>query len=238
MAGFAGFSPDALKFLQALKKNNSREWFQPRKEEYERLWRNPMIELVTALHSGMEKFAPEYVHDPAKAVLRIYRDTRFSKNKTPYKTHVAVTLRRMGLDKEGGAFYFHVDEAGLLVAGGVYAPMPEELRAIRALLEERGGEFRKLLKAPKLVTTMGELQGEMLTRVPKGFEPDHPSADLLRRKQFFFQTTVGPEAVTTPELYPELLKRIKALYPVVEYLNAPLLALAKGKDSRFLSDFA
>jgi uncharacterized protein (TIGR02453 family) len=239
MAGFAGFSPEALKFLKALKKNNEREWFQPRKEEYERLWRMPMIELVTALQGEMMKFVPEYAQDdPAKAVFRIYRDTRFSKNKTPYKTHVAASFRRHGLSKEGGGFYFHVEEKGLTIAAGVYSPMPDELRAIREHLTEHYEEFDKILKTPKNKALTGELRGDSLTRVPKGFDPEHPAADLLRKKQFYFDVTLGPEIVTTPAIYTELLRRFKAMTPTVEFLNAPLLGLAKGKDARFLSDFA
>ncbi len=137
MAGFPGFSADALKFLKALKKNNTREWFQPRKEEYERLCRTPMIELVTALQGDVAKFAPEYAQqDPAKSVFRIYRDTRFSKNKTPYKTHVAASLRRSGLNKDGGGFYNQIEEAGLLIAAGVFARLPDEMRAIRMHFSE------------------------------------------------------------------------------------------------------
>jgi uncharacterized protein (TIGR02453 family) len=239
MAGFPGFSPEALKFLKALKKNNQREWFQPRKEEYERLWRMPMIELVTALHSDMMKFAPEYVQEPTKAVMRIYRDTRFSKNKTPYKTYVAAALRRSGLSKDGsGTFYFHVDEKGLLIAAGVYAPAPDELRAIREHLAQNYLPFEKMLKAAKTKALTGDLQGNSLTRVPKGFDASHPAADLLRRKQFYFLVTLPIEMVTTPAVYPELLKRIKAMTPAVDFLNTPLLGMAKSKDSRFLSDFA
>jgi uncharacterized protein (TIGR02453 family) len=237
MAGFAGFSPDALKFLKALKKNNEREWFQPRKEEYERLWRAPMIELVSALQTDMMKFAPEHVQDPAKAVFRIYRDTRFSKNKTPYKTHVAASLRRNGLSKDGGGFYFHIEEKGVVFAAGVYAPMPDELRAIRTHLAEHYEEFDKMLKAAKLKSLVGELHGETLTRVPKGFDAEHPAADLVRRKQFYFDVALGAELATTPAMYRELLKRIQVTAPVVEFLNAPLLGLAKGKDTRYLSDF-
>jgi uncharacterized protein (TIGR02453 family) len=237
MAGFAGFSNDGLKFLKALKKNNRREWFQPRKEEYERLWRTPMIELVTALQAEAIKFAPGHVQDPAKAVLRIYRDTRFSKNKTPYKTYVAAALRSTGLSKDGsGVFYFHIDETGLFIAGGVYAPMPDELRALREYLAEHYEQFRKLTGAAKFKSLAGELHGEQLTRVPKGFDPEHPAADLLRRKQFYFDVQLGPEVVTSPAIYTELVKRFKAMAPVVEFLNTPLRGLLKAKDSRFLSD--
>jgi len=239
MAVFPGFSAEALKFLKALKKNNTREWFQPRKEEYERLWRTPMIELVTALQAEVTKFAPEYAQqDPAKSVMRIYRDTRFSKNKTPYKTYVAASLRRSGLNKDGGGFYFHIGEEGLLIAAGVYAPMPDELRAIRQHFGEHFEQWRKMVGSAKFRALAGELQGDTLTKVPKGFDPEHPAAQLLKMKQFYFSVTPGTELVTTPAVYTELVKRIKVMTPAVEFLNTPLLGLVKSKDSRFLGDYA
>jgi uncharacterized protein (TIGR02453 family) len=239
MAAFAGFSPDAMKFLKALKKNNQREWFQPRKEEYESLWRKPMIELVAVLQAEMTKFAPQYVQqDPAKAVMRVYRDTRFSKNKTPYKTYVAAGLRRNGTSKEGGGFYFHIDEKELLIAAGVYSPMPDELREIRRYLGENHESFRKITGTAKFRVLAGELQGEALQKVPKGFEAEHPAAELLKKKQFYFQVTQDSSIATTAELPGELLRRIKLMAPAVEFLNQPLLGMVKGKESRFLSDFA
>jgi uncharacterized protein (TIGR02453 family) len=239
MANFAGFSPEAMKFLKALKKNNRREWFQPRKETYEKLWRAPMIAMVEALQKEMLSFAPDYLQDPSKAVMRIYRDTRFSKNKTPYKTFVGAALRRSGLSKDGSAsFYFHIDENGLLFAGGVYMPMPDELRAIREYMSEHHEEFLKLIKPPKFKALLGDLHGSTLTRVPKGFDCEHPAADLIKRKQYFFDVTLPPEIVTTPAVYTEVLKRIKASTQVNDFLNRPLLGLVKPKDSRFLGDFA
>src|SRR5271169_4367613 len=103
---FAGFPPEALTFLRALKKHNEREWFQPRKETYEEKVKAPMIELVAVLMQRLADFAPEYVADPAKAVYRIYRDTRFSKDKTPYKTHIAAVFTPQGQGKESGAGYY------------------------------------------------------------------------------------------------------------------------------------
>jgi uncharacterized protein (TIGR02453 family) len=240
MAGFPGFTPEALKFLKALKKNNTREWFQPRKEDYERLWRTPMIDLVTALQAEVAKIAPELAgQDPAKAVMRIYRDTRFSKDKTPYKTWVAASLGRGGgMAKGGGGLYFHVGEEGAVIAGGIYAPSPEELRAVREYLSEHYEQFRKMIGAAKFKSLMGELQGETLTRVPKGFDCAHPAEDLLRKKQFYFHITLGADLVTTSALYSEMAKRLKSVVPVVEFMNVPILGLAKAKDSRFLSDFA
>ncbi|MDQ2901160.1 MAG: DUF2461 domain-containing protein, partial [Acidobacteriota bacterium] len=103
---FAGFPPEGIEFLRDLKANNDREWFQPRKAQFEEKVRGPMLELVSEIHAGMMKFAPEYVGDPVKGVYRIYRDTRFSKNKTPYKTHIAALFWRRGLGKDDGAGMF------------------------------------------------------------------------------------------------------------------------------------
>lgn len=222
-----------MRFLRSLARNNDREWFQPRKQRYEELWKAPMTELVTVLHVHMAKFAPEYVQDPAKAVARIYRDTRFSKDKTPYKTYVSAVLRRRGLSKDGSAqFYFHVDSKEVVMAGGCYMPSADELRAIRMYLSEHHAGFLRLTRSPKLKAAMGELQGERLTRAPKGF----PDIDILRHKQLYFALHVDSAIATTPQLFTELLASLRAVTPVLDFLNEPLLGLTKADDSRFLSD--
>src|SRR5215813_11535871 len=176
---FSGFSPDALAFLRALKRNNRREWFQPRKEKYEALIKAPMCELVECLNAEFPRFAPDYVTPPSKAVYRIYRDTRFSHDKTPYKTHIsAIFPHRTAIKREGAVFYMHFTEKDILAFGGVYGPERDELLAYRTLLAEHHEEFRALLRDKKLRRTVGDLQGEQMTRVPKGFAPDHPAEDL------------------------------------------------------------
>src|SRR3981081_201782 len=102
-SGFGGFPPEAMPFFRGLKKNNTREWFQPRKEIYEEKVKGPMLELVTALMRRVASSAPAHSADPKKAIYRIYRDTRFSKNKTPYKAHIAAVFPRRSLEKHGGA---------------------------------------------------------------------------------------------------------------------------------------
>lgn len=192
-----------------------------------------MTELIAALHVPMKKFAPEYVQDPAKAVARIYRDTRFSKDKTPYKTNVSAVLRRRGLSKDGSAqFYMHVDAKQLVLAAGCYMPAADELRAIRMHISEHYAKFEKLCRAPKLKSAMGALSGEQLTRPPKGF-PDLP---LLRNKQFYFALHTDSALATTPELFKTVLGCLRAAIPVMDFLNAPLLGLTKADDTRFLSD--
>src|SRR5579863_6977269 len=166
---FPGFPPEALKFLRGLERNNRREWFQPRKEIFETKVKAPMIDLVEAINAELPGFAPEHVNDPKKAIYRIYRDTRFSPDKTPYKTHIAAIFPRRGREKHASAgFYCGVSLEGIEVAGGIYMPGPQELLAIRTWLADRHAEFRKAAAGPRKL--MGGLQGESLQRIPKGFD--------------------------------------------------------------------
>ena len=229
---FPGFSRDALSFLRALKRNNRREWFQPRKEKYESLIRIPMLELVSCLNQEFARFAPEYITPPQKALYRIYRDTRFSKDKTPYKTHIsAIFPRHTALKREGSVFYFHFTEKEILVFGGVWAPERDELLAYRTLLQDHYGEFQEILADKKLKRTLGGLQGEQLTRMPKGFPVDHPAERLLRHRQWFLEATLDIGLLTTPRLLPEMVKRFELMAPFVEFLNRPFAQ--KSKAARF-----
>ena len=159
-AGFPGFPPEGIEFLRALAKNNRREWFRPRKQVYEEKVRRPMIELVARVTAAMASFAPDYVVAPEKAIFRIYRDTRFSKDKTPYKTHIAAVFHRRGTGKEsGGGLYFSVSPKEVEVAGGFYMPSPQTLLAIRTHLAGRHEEFRGLIAQRKLRRLLGEMQG-------------------------------------------------------------------------------
>ncbi len=222
-AGFAGFPEEGIQFLRALKKNNRREWFQPRKHVYDEQVKAPMLELVAALNAEMMAFAPAYVREPAEAVYRIYRDTRFSPDKTPYKTHIAAVFTRRGFDRHAGAgLYFSVSPEEIEVAAGVYMPGPETLRTIRLHLLENHEEFRRIASARPLCALMGELKGDRLSRVPKGFPADHPAADLVRYKQWLFWAMLDPPLAMTPDLFEEVLTRFRAVAPFVEFLNAPL----------------
>lgn len=236
-SAFAGFPEEGIKFLRALKRNNRREWFQPRKHVYEEQVKAPMLELVAALNAEMMAFAPDYVSEPSDAVFRIYRDTRFSPDKTPYKKHIAAAFKRSGFDRHAGAgLYFSVSAAEIEIAAGVYMPAPEELRAIRMHLLENHEEFRRLTADGGLRTAMGELQGDRLSRVPKGFPAEHPAADLVRYKQLLFWVLLDPQLATSPKLFDEVLTRFRVLTPFVEFLNTPLLrARQKPGPAKFLN---
>ncbi|HEY7337543.1 MAG TPA: DUF2461 domain-containing protein [Bryobacteraceae bacterium] len=223
---FSGFPPEALKFLRALARNNNREWFQPRKETFETKVKAPMMELVEAINAEFVRFVPDHITDPKKAIYRIYRDTRFSADKTPYKTHLAAIFPCRGMERHSSAgFYFHIAPAALAVAMGAYMPGPEELFAIRNWLTEHHEEFNAALKSPR--KTMGELQGDSLARSPKGFDPAHPASELVRRKAWFFGAELPAEMAESPKLLDEIVKRFRAGAPVIAMLNAPLIGRAK-----------
>jgi len=236
MTKFSGFSPQALGFLRNLKRNNRREWFQPRKAQYESLIKLPMLELIGCLNQEFARFAPDYETPPQKATYRIYRDTRFSKDKSPYKTHIsAIFPRHTAVKREGAVFYFHFTEKELLIFGGVYMPERDELLAYRTLLQESHADLEEILRDKKLRRILGELQGEQLSRMPKGFPPDHPAESLLRRKQWYLEATLEPELLTSPRLLPELAKHFEIMAPMVEFLNRAIVKKAKPKKMAFMA---
>src|ERR1035438_5552021 len=201
-AGFQGFSPEAMAFLRGLARHNKREWFQPRKAVYEEQVKLPMRELVEALNGAMTSFAPEYSTDPDKAIYRIYRDTRFSTDKTPYKTHVAASFHRRGTGPHKyGGYYLQVSHKEVAVGGGVYMPEPPVLLEIRRHIAEHPAEFRKILAAQPVRQLLGEVQGEQLARVPKGFCSTDPAAGLLRFKSFILYTELSPDLAITPQMF-------------------------------------
>lgn len=232
---FPGFSPDALSFLRALKRNNRREWFQPRKEKYEALIKAPMLEMVAALNEELARFAPDYVTPPEKAVYRIYRDTRFSPDKTPYKTHIAAIFpHHRAVKREGAVFYLHFTEKEVLAFAGVYSPDRDELLAYRTLLQEHHSELQEILAGKTLRKTVGKLQGEQLSRMPKGFPVDHPAEGLLRQKQWYLESMLDVKLLTSPRLVPELAKRFQLMAPMVEFLNRPFAQKSKPKKMLFM----
>ena len=172
---FAGFRPEALQFLVDLADNNTREWFQPRKAEFERLLKTPLEELCVALEGEFRARDIPLHADPAKSPFRIYRDTRFSKDKSPYKTNIGATLSKGG--------YVSFSAEGLGVGSGMYMPMPDQLDRLRRAIadDKKGGQLVKLVEA---VRTKGiEVSAhEELKTAPKGYPKDHPRIDLLRMK--------------------------------------------------------
>jgi uncharacterized protein (TIGR02453 family) len=234
---FPGFPREGIAFLRNLANNNDREWFTPRKETYEAQVRQPMFALLDAVQHEMARFAPAYLGDPAKALYRIYRDTRFSKDKTPYKTHAGALLWHNSTQKnEGASFYFAISPKSLDIAGGLYSPDPQGLLAVRHHIAEDPAAFRATFEGRKVKKLMGDLQGEALTRVPKGFDPASPAADLLRQKQLILFCQLPVETAMAPKVVSEIVTRFEAMLPFVAFLNAPLVEqkLKQRRDREFL----
>ena len=221
------FTPRTLSFLRALKRNNDREWFRARKDEYERHVRQPMIALLEQLAGDLRSFAPDLVCDPKTSLFRIYRDTRFSGDKSPLKTHVAARFPMRGLGRGTGAgLYFEIAPQWVWIGGGIYQPSAAELRAIRAHISDTYPTMQRLATAKAFTRMMGGLTGEQLTRVPTGYSKDHPAADYLRYKQFLAGREREAAFATHPKFYRELLDSFRATAPLVMFLNEALVTRA------------
>lgn len=231
------FSPEALKFLRGLARNNSREWFEPRKPIYEREIKAPMLALIGEINDAFVEFGADYIRPPQKCMFRIYRDTRFSADKSPYKNRIAAWWRRDGLDRtSGGGFYFHLSAKELVIAAGVYRPEREQLLAIRTYLLEHHKEFRRLFEARKLRRLMGEFDGLRLSRPPKGFPKEHPAMDLIACRQWGVSATLPAEIALKPTLHREIVSRFRVATPLIEFLNRPLITRT-GKPKGLLNFF-
>jgi len=221
----AHLSPEGLKFLRGLARNNDREWFTPRKAVFEAELKEPMLAIIRKVNAAMEGFAPAYVRPAEKCLFRIYRDTRFSADKKPYKTHVAAWWMPEGLEKTSGAgFYFHVDAKEVVIAAGAWMPAKDQLAAIRHWLLDHHAEFRALIATPAVRKSFAEFEGNPLARSPKGFPAEHPALDLIRCRQWGLSTTLFSSAALEADFAAQLVRAFKLAAPVVEALNTPILA--------------
>ncbi len=219
------FTPKTLAFLRALKRNNDRDWFRERKDDYERHVRAPLVETVGRLAADMPRFAPELMADPKKSLFRIYRDTRFSEDKSPLKTNAAAVFPPRGFPRHAGAgLYFEIAPDWTWIGGGLYMPPPAALHAIRAQIASSHPSLHRIVTSKTFKDVLGELQGDQLIRVPSGYAKDHPAAQYLRRKQFLGFREFPAEFAYGEDFYPELLRTFKALTPLVRYLNEAIKA--------------
>ncbi len=218
---FSGFSPEAFRFLRSLKRNNRREWFQPRKEKYEQVLRLPMMALVCEIGEHARKFAPEIRFNPKDAVLRIYRDTRFSKDKTPYKTNIAATLPfgTYGKDMGSPGLYFQIEPGEVFLGGGLWMPNSEQLRKIRESIMNNPDEFLSIVENRNFKKHFGEIKGERLKTVPRGVLPTHPMIDYLRMKQFYVSVNIDDKAALKKDFPKKIAKEFEHMIPLLRWIN-------------------
>jgi uncharacterized protein (TIGR02453 family) len=226
---FTGFRPEAIEFLADLAQNNDRGWFQPRKNDYERLLKEPMEDFVAAL---AERFAAHRLPlqaDPKTSIFRIYRDTRFAKDKSPYKTHLGASFP--WVEGSGGdasishtehrnGAYFHLQPGENFAGGGMWHASKPLLDAFRQSILDDEQRVRDALEDPAFIAEFGPVEShETLKRVPPGFPPDHPMAEMLRYKDIVFGRRLSDDEVYSPDL-PDILARAYATAtPVFRYLS-------------------
>lgn len=230
------FTPRTLSFLRALERHNDRSWFAAHRGEYDAHVRGPMIALVERLAADFDRVAPELVATPQASLFRIYRDTRFSRDKSPFKTQASARFPCRGLERGAGAgLYLEIAPRWVWMGGGFYAPEPRELRLVRARLAERPREFSHMVGAPGFRRTLGALQGARLQRVPRGYPPDHPAAEFLKHKQLYAGCQRPAAFAHAPGFYRELLGVFRRVLPLVRFLNAPLLEAPR--EFRMIDDY-
>ena len=229
---FTGFRPEAIQFLADLAANNERDWFQPRKAEFERLLKTPLEDLCVALEEQFRARDIPLHADPMKSPFRIYRDTRFSKDKSPYKTHLAASFGWAGdgVDAAAGRShtenvhasggYFHLQPGEIYVGGGVWHPDSAWLTAFRRRLVDNLAGLQAIVEAPEFKDEFGKVgdDGESLKRVPPGFPADHPAADLLRLKNVTFGRRLADADATSPNLPVIIADSFAAGTPLMRYL--------------------
>jgi uncharacterized protein (TIGR02453 family) len=218
------FSSKSIAFLRKLKKNNDRAWFHAHRDEYERHLRAPMVEVVDRLAQDLGGFAPALVADPKVSLFRPWRDTRFSEDKAPLKTNIAASFPNRVLGRMNGAgMYLEVATTWVWIGGGVYSPDSGQLHAIREHIADNLREFGAIIEAPAF-RKLGGLKGDTISRVPRGWPRDHPAAPFLMHKQFLGFREEPAEFAARPDFYRQLVGTLKALAPLVAFLNEPLLA--------------
>ncbi|MCK0159542.1 DUF2461 domain-containing protein [Allomuricauda sp. F6463D] len=224
MASNNTISKNVFDFLDLLEKNNNREWFESHKSTF----KTHQSEVKSFFESVKENLNQ---HDDIEKMklFRIYRDVRFSKDKTPYKSHFAGSFSRLGSHIRGG-YYIHIKPGASLLATGFWAPNKEDLFRIRKELEMDAGEFRKVVNQEELKAIWGDLSGDELKTAPKGFDKEHSDIDLIRKKQFVFVRNLTDKEVLSSSFLNEVDKSFKAIRPYFDLMSNILTTNLNGES--------
>lgn len=218
---FEGFPKGCIKFLKQLKRNNNREWFEKHKEEFERNVKTPMLSFIAALQPHFIQFASEFDLNPKRSIFRIYRDIRFSSDKTPYKTHIAAHFVLRGMPKGfiGSGYYIQIEPGEFFVGGGIYLPDNDQLKKIRNAIAVHGKEFISIIENRKFKKRFSPFGWLKLQRVPKGYDESNPMADWLKYKQFFVGVSLSESKCYSKSLVNEVADICEEASPLVRFLN-------------------
>ncbi len=213
------FEPSLFTFLEALRMNNNREWFQVNKARYEAEVRDPMRRFIGDFGPHLRTISSHFVADPRAnggSLFRIYRDVRFSKDKSPYKTNVGAQFRHAaGRDVHAPGFYLHLEPGNVFIAGGVWHPDRRALNQIRDAIVEHPQQWKRLTKALHLA-------GDTLKRPPKGYDPEHPLLVDLKRKDFIAHADFTPDQACTPNFMSLFTQTCQTFAPLTRFLTQAL----------------
>lgn len=214
--------------MRQLKQNNNREWFAQNKETYQQ-----QLELVEVFTAGLLNMmnTHDVIETPSakKALHRIYRDIRFSKDKTPFKTNWSGNFKRAGKHRRGG-YYFHLEPGNTFVGGGFWAPNAPDLKRIRDDIAFDASPLQKIINSTEFKTTFGVLEGEQLKTAPKGYAADHEAIDLLRYKQFLVRKRFTDAEALQPDFLNRASDTFKAMRPFFDYMSDVLTANVNGEE--------
>jgi uncharacterized protein (TIGR02453 family) len=214
----SAISKDTLQFLKQLKLNNNKPWFEKNRPAYEKA-RAEWIAFISRLVEGIRKIERIPEKDPARYIHRIYRDIRFSKDKTPYKTHFSAIIER-GVENKKCPLYLQIQPDRSMMGGGIWDPSPDTLRMIRQEIDYNSTGLIKIIRAKDFVKYFSEISGNKLSRPPKGYDEENPNIELLKFKQLFVQRIFDDELVLSKQLIPEILKSYKAALPFFSFFDA------------------
>lgn len=222
MAGARHFSPEFFDFLAELKENNTREWFQNNKERFVAEVQAPMLRFIADFAAPLKAISPHFVADPRPSggsMFRIYRDVRFSKDKKPYKTHAAAQFRhRAGRDAHAPGFYLHLEPGNVFVGAGSWHPAPDALSDIRGAIVEQPSRWRSAISDPGF-RKHHRLGGESLQRAPRGFDPEHPLIDEIKRRDFICVEEFTQSAACKTGFIDRVETSCRAAGPFVKFLT-------------------
>lgn len=219
---------ESLDFLRTLSKNNNRDWFNKHKDKYLDAQSN-IIAFADALIVEMNKHDKIETASGKESLFRIYKDVRFSKDKTPYNTHWSGAFKRATKKLRGG-YYFHIKPGDSFLAGGFWGPEPDDMKRIRQDIELNYKDWKKLLANKILVNTFGKMMGEQVSSAPRGYAKDHPAIDLLRYKQFLFRHDFTDKEVCDPNFLKKANEVFKNLRPFFNYMSEVLSTNANGES--------
>ncbi len=221
MASTSYVTPELFRFFRQLERNNDREWFQKNKKRYEAVVRDPLLELVSDFAPRLHKISPHLVADPRPvggALFRIYRDVRFSKDKTPYKTAAGVRFpHEDNKSVHAPGFYLHLEPGYVFAAAGVWHPEAATLQRIRDKIVADPKGFTRSING-NAFKAQCELGGESLKRPPKGYDPDHPLIEHLKRKDFIASTRVSQKDITSDHFMADFTSNCKRATPFMRFL--------------------